>query len=385
MGHTTRHTTRGLGFLAVSVASLVAFGGASTAMADPVGAGKASSFAVTADVLGTNAIPPTPTAETTAPTAGEVSNTVVDIPGDPLVVNGTLIAKSAVHTESDLPSLLTQSVQSVAGPYNARAIGQIENLSVLINGSVPGGQLVSAALVRAEAVGVCRAGVAQYSANSEVVDLKIGGQDPFSGPLNDALKQITDGLAPLADLISVDLNVVTPSATGVSVDAIVVTLLQAAAGGGAPGPLAKVVLGHAEVSGVGCAGALASTSPQCSDNIDNADVEDTLADAADPGCHSDGDATNAGSYVPSDDDETNAPQCSDGVDNDGDATIDALDPGCHEGNDLAKPYHPEDDDEQNSVRAGGALPSTGGSVPTGMAAGLGMSALALLALRRRLA
>ena len=378
MVHTTRHTTRGLGFLAVSVASLVAFGGSSTAFADSVGSGKASSFAITADVLGTNVIPPTPTAETTAPTADEVNNTVIGIPG------GTLIARSAVHAAADLPSELNPSTQPVAGPYNARGIGQIEDLSVLINDSIPGGKLISADLIRAEAVAVCSAGAVQYSANSEVVDLQIADQDPFSGPLNDAIKQITDGLAPLADLIKVDLNVVTPSATGVSVDAIVITLLQAAADNGAPGPLAKIVLGHAEVSGAGCAGSLPSTHPQCSDTIDN--DGDNAIDAADPGCHTDGNAGNPDSYDANDNDETNASQCSDGIDNDGDATIDALDPGCHEGDNLANPYNPNDDDERNTgVLAGGALPSTGRSVPTGMAAGLGMSALALLALRRRLA
>lgn len=381
---------RARAYVALGAMALFAVGGLSPAAADPIGAGSASAFAITADVLGTNVIPPTPTAETTTPTADETTATVIDIPGDPLVVSGTLIARSAIHAASDLVSELHQpaSQQAVAGPYNARAIGQIEDLSVLINEGVPGGKLVSADLIRAEAVAVCAAGAVQYSANSEVVDLQIGGEDPFSGPLNDALKQITEGLAPLADLIAVDLNVVTPSATGVSVDAIVVTLLQAAADNGAPGPLAKVVLGHAEVNGVACGGGpLASTSPQCSDTVDNPDPEDTVADAEDPGCHSDANKDNLGSYVPSDDDETNT-QCSDGVDNADpeDTLADALDPGCHEGDSLAKPYHPEDDDEQNTaVLAGGALPSTGGVVPTAMAAGLGMGALSLFALRRRLA
>jgi hypothetical protein len=44
--------------------------------------------------------------------------------------------------------------------------------------------------------------------------------------------------------------------------------------------------------------------PECSDDVDNADPEDTLADEADPGCHTDGDATNTGSYDPNDNDET---------------------------------------------------------------------------------
>lgn len=328
--------------MAVSVASLVALGGSSTAIAEPVDSAKASSFAITADVLGTNAIPPTPTAEVTAPAPDEVNNTVVNIPGDPLAVSGTLIARAVVHSEADLTSELNQTTQSIEGPYNARAIGQIQDLNVLSVEGVPGGQLISAGLVRAEAVAVCRAGGVQYSANSEVVDLQIAGQDPLSVELNGALADIAAGLAPLADLVKVDLNVVTPTASGVSVDAVVVTLLQAAGDNGAPGVLTKVVLGHAEVSDVGCAAALPSTSPQCSDNIDNADSEDTVADIDDPGCHTDGDATNPASYVPSDDDEGN--------------TV---------------------------VADGGALPRTGTAIPTVVAAGLGIGALSLLALRRR--
>lgn len=332
--------------VAVGAVALLALGGPSTARADDVAAGKASSFAVTADVLGTNVIPPTPTATLDAPAADEVDETLIGIPGDPLVVNGTLIARSAVHAASDLASELNQSAQAVAGPYNARAIGQIEDLSLLINEGVPGGKLISADLIRAEAVAVCKAGAVSYSANSEVVDLQIGGEDPFSGPLNDALEEITKGLAPLADLVAVDLNVVTKTDTGISVDAIVVTLLAAAADNGAPGPLAKVVLGHAEVSGAACGGATAK--PQCSDGEDNADPEDTLADAADPGCHTDGDPNNSATYDPNDDDETDA-----------------------------------------TVASGGALPKTslpltGGSVATGVAAALGAGALGLLALRRRL-
>lgn len=51
-------------------------------------------------------------------------------------------------------------------------------------------------------------------------------------------------------------------------------------------------------------GALAVESKQCSDKIDNPDPEDTLIDKADPGCHTDGNPNNPGSYDPADDDET---------------------------------------------------------------------------------
>lgn len=72
-----------------------------------------------------------------------------------------------------------------------------------------------------------------------------------------------------------------------------------------------------------------NSSPQCSDGIDNQDPEDTLADANDPGC-----VTN-GSYDPTDTNEQNTGTvinaCGDGFDNDGDGTIDEADSGCASG------------------------------------------------------
>ena len=56
---------------------------------------------------------------------------------------------------------------------------------------------------------------------------------------------------------------------------------------------------------------LALPTYQCSDDLDN--DEDGLIDTDDPGCHTDGDATNEESYDPTDDDETNEePICTEG-------------------------------------------------------------------------
>jgi len=119
---------------------------------------------------------------------------------------------------------------------------------------------------------------------------------------------------------------------------------------------------------------------QCSDSIDNIDPEDILADAEDPGCHTDADSNNPDSYDPNDNDETNpddvcnnlegiqlvvpeglisvngdcvppTPICSDGLDNDEDELIDSADPGCHTDGDPNNPdsYDPDDDDETNPV------------------------------------
>ncbi len=153
---------------------------------------------------------------------------------------------------------------------------------------------------------------------------------------------------------------------------------------------------------------------QCSDGIDN--DGDGLIDAADPGCHTDGDATNPSSYDPTDNDETNSKgsgsgnsnnnnnggsgenggggvQCADKKDNDGDGLIDADDPGCHTDGNANNPdsYDPDDDSEADGGNGGGggdtglnsgSLPFTGTDVVGISLAGLLVLAGGLL-LRRR--
>ncbi|MFZ6004477.1 MAG: hypothetical protein ACOYXM_11160 [Actinomycetota bacterium] len=322
--------------------------GSAAAGADPVSGGSAAAHAIAIDLGGQEAAPPTPAVEAVAPPfADDQDETTIDIPAAPLAVSGTFIGKAAVHEASDLETTLGQpaSAQAVDGPYNARAVGQIEALQVLIDEQVPGGQLLNAELITGEAVAVCRGGTVQYSASSEVVNLQIGDQDPLSGPLNELITQISEGISgsELAQLIDIDVNVVTNTPTGAAVDALVVTLLAAAG----EAPAGQIRLGHAEVANVACGGDL----PECSDTVDNADPEDTLADAADPGCHTDGDANNPTTYDPLDDDERDTEVLG--------------------GTALPKP-------------SPGPLALTGGEVTTGLAALLGLAALATFALRRRL-
>ena len=117
-----------------------------------------------------------------------------------------------------------------------------------------------------------------------------------------------------------------------------------------------------------------TTNPQCSDDVDN--DGDELIDSADPGCHSDGNASDTESYVPSDNDETDEDddggggggggsgshtRCSDKKDNDDDGLVDSADPGCHsDGNaSNADSYVPSDSDEQNGGQVLGAQTSCG--------------------------
>ena len=123
---------------------------------------------------------------------------------------------------------------------------------------------------------------------------------------------------------------------------------------------------------------------QCSDGADN--DGDGAVDAADPGCHTDGDPTNMASFNPNDNDETNsgggggggggsggsgdddAAQCSDGRDNDGDGRVDSRDGGCHtDGNpNNAESFDPSDDDESGGGDGGGSGDGDDGAgAPTG--------------------
>ncbi len=292
-----RPTTRVrlLAALSIVTAALVVL--PTSAGADTSQGGEASAYAVEVSPI----IPQTPLAESTL--AGEdAAETLVEIPGDPLVVSGTATATAAVHKESDIASQLLVNEQGVDGPYNAAAFGEIEGAKVLVDAIATDVSLVRADAVRAEAVAVCTGDTVTYSANSEIVNLDLGGEPlPLNGPLEQILDAVNDLLqqTTLDQVVSVERNVVTESADGIAVDALRVEILRVAN----PAPII-VVLGHAELSGVTCGPD--ADLPECSDGEDNADPEDDLADEADPGCHTDGDPTNPDTFDPSDDDETDA-------------------------------------------------------------------------------
>lgn len=223
---------------------------AAPALADPVSSGSASAYAVSVSVGGSEVVPPTPLAEMSLPPGGEDRQTLVNVDGSPIAVSGTLNADAVVHAESDIPSALTVVTQEVEGPYNAQGVALIEGLDVLLDAAGEGVSLVSASVVRAEAVAVCRAGAVSYSANSEIIDLVIGGTDI---PLDTPLTELIDAIAGVLDdtglnaVVDVDRNVVTElDGGGIAVDALVISVVTDA------GPLALVTIGHAEVSGAAC-------------------------------------------------------------------------------------------------------------------------------------
>jgi LPXTG-motif cell wall-anchored protein len=283
--------------LAVTAAAVtVALAVFSIAPAAHAASPAASAFGANVQVSGQDVVPPTP-AVSVATAPGDQTNTVIDIPASPVAVNGTLTATANAHNTADIATGLTVVQQAVAGPYNARGLAQIEGAGVLYDVAGVGVPLLSAAVIRSEAAVVCGA-TPKYTANSEIVDLAIAGNSiPLNAPAQDLIDAINGVLATsgLNAVANVERNVVTQIAGGgIGVDALVVTVLSAA---GAT-PLATVRLAHAEVTAAACA-----AKPQCSDGVDN--DGDAVIDTADPGCHTDGNAANASTYVPTDNDETN--------------------------------------------------------------------------------
>lgn len=285
---------------AAFVAALISIPlGASAQTGNPA----ASAFGVSVAVAGQNVIPPTPAVSVATP-PGDATDTVIDLPAAPVIVNGTLTATANAHQAANIASGLTVVQQAVAGPYNGRGLAEIEGAEVLVGvAGLPAASLLSAAAIRAEAAVVCGA-TPRYTATSEIIDLDIAGNDvPLNAPLSDLIDQLSDALTTsgLNAVADVQRNVVTQIAGGgIRVEALVVTVLSAV---GAT-PLAQVRLGHAEVTAAACppAATVTPNAPACSDTRDN--DGDGKIDIADPGCHSDNNATNVASFVPSDNDES---------------------------------------------------------------------------------
>ena len=184
------------------------------------------------------------------------------------------------------------------------------------------GAAISAAVLNANAAYTCQGGQSVPTASTTVTGLIVNGTAVSVPPGNAPLT------IPLGPAGSLTLNQIVQEPNRVTARALVLTT-----------PVTDVVIAEAIVDILGNPCALAAAKPQCSDGIDN--DGDGLADALDPGCLS----GPGGAYDPNDNSEINFP-CSDRADNDGDGLIDAQDPGCLSG--PGGTYNPMDPDERNT-------------------------------------
>jgi hypothetical protein len=159
--------------------------------------------------------------------------------------------------------------------------------------------------------------------SSRVVNLTVNGQTIALPAENAPVTQALPG--PLAALGTLSLNQTVQEPNQITQRALFLTT-----------PLGDVVIGEAiaDFTGNPCTRV---GGPQCSDGVDN--DGDNVIDAQDPGCLS----GPGGTFNPNDD--TEATQCQDTRDNDGDGVADAQDPGCLSGPNGT--FNPNDDDETN--------------------------------------
>lgn len=137
-----------------------------------------------------------------------------------------------------------------SAPRNARtntATTSAEKLSVLVDGAIPGGALVTADTIQSTATASCVGGQPTLTGTSQIVGLKIAGQ---SVPVDDVfagVQTITD--SPLGEVVRVYANrqEKSPDGSSLTQTALRVEVLAAAAGQLGK-PLATVVLGETKVS-----------------------------------------------------------------------------------------------------------------------------------------
>jgi hypothetical protein len=224
-----------------------------------------------------------------------------------------------------------KTVSNPGGSPGASADVQVTGARV----GLPGVPVITANVLHTTATASCTNGVPTFSDSSVVAGVKVGSL-AINVPGGNAIVTVP---IPLVGTLYINERVAT--ATRVTRRALHLKALLGT----------DVVVAESTANAEGNPCTTAPPQPECSDGVDNADTEDSLADAADGGCHTDGNPNNPSSYDPNDPSEQNA-QCSDGVDNADpeDSTADAADVGCHTDGDPGNPatYNPGDNDETNT-------------------------------------
>lgn len=333
--------------LVVPLVMLLAVLGSGPAFASPLTAATANAFGVEVDLLGSNLIPPTP-AQSAGPAPGTGSNNLVTVPLDTVAFAGVAGAKAQTTRDStitrELPDanlVVTQGGPAKPAAYNAQAYARTTGATViaaetpeLVEALLGSSDILSADVIHSEALASCVNGVTTLVGGSQMVGAELLGLDLtplLDGTVNQVVPLADTVLGLLGGTLVANEQIRTPNS--LTVNALHLTIPN----------LLEVTIAHASVTGVAC-----EPVPECSDGIDN-DGDGKIDFPADPECKSA-------------DDDSEAPECSDGKDNDGDGKIDRDDPGCYHNGRLTGRYDPNDDNEAD------LLPRTGGdNMATGFA------------------
>jgi len=265
------------------------------ANASPLQAVTASAYGLS--VTGALTVAPTPTTSASfPPSADNQFSSLLNIPAEPLIISGTATVRAVTATDATIAATVPASRLTVQGAgalpalFNARAYSRIEGLGVLLGAEpiegvdlLPEAALITAGAIEAEALVSCVAGQPVIATGSRLIGpLQVAGLD-LETPVDNTVNSVTDALN-IPGVLETRRNVVTQVAGGFEVIALQLNVLN--------GTLV-VNLAEARVSGSTCA-----PVPECSDGIDN--DGDGRIDIADPDCHTDGNADNPASYDPND-------------------------------------------------------------------------------------
>ncbi|MEX2587196.1 MAG: hypothetical protein WD602_04285 [Actinomycetota bacterium] len=279
----------------VPLVLLLSLLGPGAASASPLTQGSAYAYGAYVSVAGSDVISPTPEASA-GPAPGTGSNELVTVPLDTAVFTGVAGAKAQTTQESTIGAELGSNYLNVisGGPelpsqYNVQAYARTSGVAVLadevldadtvtsIIDEIGLGEgevfpaLVSADLVHSEALVACVDGGATVVAGGQVAGLGVLGTsltDTVDGTLNQVIDLGDTVLAGLGATLVV--NEVIETANGVDVNALRLTIPS----------VAEVILAHSEVSDTTCD---PIDLPECSDGIDN-DGDGKIDFPADPGC-----------------------------------------------------------------------------------------------------
>jgi hypothetical protein len=148
----------------------------------------------------------------------------------PIGVSGDLVSAASAYASTTItPELGPSNEQSFV------ATGGVENLAVNLGSS---STILGVGVANASVNGACDGGTPTLTGTSQVANLTLGGRTLSLDPLLAALDQ---ALAPLDDIVSIKLNEQLRTSTGLTVDALHITVLDSTTNA----PVLDVVVGQA--------------------------------------------------------------------------------------------------------------------------------------------
>lgn len=268
----------------------------SRALGDTVSNATAAAYGV--QLAGPVPISPRPEVSASL-TSGVAQDSLIEVPADPLATSFT----AAVTADASKESTLNATLQAVVETADSDAPTKWNSLAHAITEDLEAAaDTVKADIIESESLAACVDGEIVFGSAARIVNLQVATTSvtlPAPAPNQVVFNQ--GGIT--ITFWETNWDAATGGTTDGS-DSVYTNALHVIAPGGI-----DLIVSHseatAECDGVRPGPGGKGNKAECEDESDNRDSEDSLADEDDPGCHTDGDPANRGSYDPDDDDERN--------------------------------------------------------------------------------